>query len=68
MSIVDLSRPETFKPTEEDFRGYRKDNANLTNCVARKNPNIPFCEALGECPIPDADVGGKTIHALIRGL
>jgi len=68
MSIVDLSIPETFKPTEEDYNDYRKANANLTNCVVRKNPEVPFCEALGGCPIPDLDVGGKTVHAIIRGL
>jgi len=68
MSTVDLSDPETFTLTKEDYLGYLGDDGSLTNCVARKNPNVPFCEAMKGCSIPDADIDGKSIHMRIRDL
>ena len=68
--VVDWTKPETFKLSDEGYARYRENNECLHNSVARKDPEESLFDAMrrNEENFAALRIGGKSVDDFIKDL
>ena len=69
-NAIDLTKPETFKLSDEAYDQYRENRECLHNSVARKNPDESLFDAMlrNEESFAALRIDGKSVSDFIKDL